>query len=29
MLALGLMGVSLVYLALEIRLGLAELELFR
>jgi hypothetical protein len=28
-LALGLMGVSLVYLALEVRLGLAELELFR
>ena len=29
MLALGLMGASLVYLALEVRLGLAEFELFR
>ena len=28
-LALGLMGVSLVYLALEVRFGLAELELYR
>jgi Protein of unknown function (DUF2721) len=29
MLALGLLGASLVYLALEVRLGLAEFELFR
>ena len=28
-LALGLMGVSLVYLALEVRLGRAEFELYR
>jgi hypothetical protein len=28
-LALGLMGVSLIYLALEVRFGLAELELYR
>jgi hypothetical protein len=28
-LALGLMGASLIYLALEVRLGLAEFELYR